>query len=143
MSDQSELQVDLHGSLQRAMTAAGPYPPEAFHFVREGLSFTADRAHGALEGEIDPMELDRHVSGQELCIGLRDYAIERYGYLAPTVFSHWNVRRTDDFGRIVFALIEGGLLSKTDDDTMEDFRGVFDFAEAFAEDQLRGRIGVG
>lgn len=114
-----------------------PYPVEAFNFVREGLSFTAERVHGHPE---ELSELDRHVSGQQLCLGLRDFAIERYGLLARSVFDHWNVHRTDDFGRIVFALVESGVLSKTDEDSLEDFRSVFDFDEAFNERELVERI---
>ena len=85
---------------------------------------------------------DRHISGQQLCLGLRDHAIERYGLMAPVVLEHWNVRRTEDFGRIVFAMIEGGLMSRTDEDTMEDFRSVFHFDEAFCTTELVSRIGA-
>ena len=56
------------------------------------------------------------------------------------VLSHWHVRRTEDFGRIVFAMIAEGLMSKTDDDTPEDFRAVYDFEEAFSSDQLSERL---
>jgi uncharacterized repeat protein (TIGR04138 family) len=120
------------------LNAAGPYPMEAFNFVREGLSYTSDAVH---QDPHDLPELDRHVSGQQLCLGLRDYAIDQYGLLAPVVLEHWNIRRTDDFGRIVFAMIDAGLMSKTDDDTIDDFRGVFDFQEAFSPDELVATIG--
>ena len=60
--------------------------------------------------------------------------------MAPVVLDHWNVRRTDYFGRIVFAMIEEGLMSKTADDTLDDFRAVYDFDEAFSSDQLLSRI---
>ncbi|MHC4990228.1 MAG: Minf_1886 family protein [Planctomycetota bacterium] len=118
---------------------AGPYPIEAFNFVREGLCYTAQHTHEDFE---DLPEADRHISGQQLCLGLRDYAIERYGLLAPTVLFHWHIRRTDDFGRIVFAMINAGLMTKTEDDHLEDFRGVYDFDEAFSEDELAARLGL-
>lgn len=114
-------------------SAAGPYPIEAFRFVSEGLHHTADRIHGGDEGL---HELDRHVSGQQLCLGLRDYAIGRYGLLAPVVLEHWHIHRTDDFGRIVFAMITHNMLSKTSDDSVEDFRAVYDFDEAFSTSEL-------
>ncbi|MHC4946933.1 MAG: Minf_1886 family protein [Planctomycetota bacterium] len=119
---------------------AGPYPIEAFHFVREGLSYTAERVHE--QPETLP-EVDRHISGQQLCLGLRDFAIDRYGLLAPTVLRHWRIDRTDDFGRIVFSMIEHGLMSKTDEDTLEDFRAVYDFDEAFSREELLSRITTG
>lgn len=121
----------------KLMDQAGPYPLEAYNFVREGLSFTVHNIHKNLE-ELD--ELERHVNGQQLCLGLRDFAIEQYGLLAPVVLNHWSVYRTDDFGRIVFAMIDAGLMSSTDRDTLDDFRAVYDFSEAFSEDQLLPRV---
>lgn len=132
MSTQQQ-QEDLRKILDRA----GPYPIEAFHFVREGLSYTARHIHGDPESLSDH---DRHVSGQQLCLGLRDFAIERYGLLAPVVLEHCNIRRTDDFGRIVFAMIDAGFMSKTASDSMEDFRAVFDFEEGFAQEELLAHL---
>jgi uncharacterized repeat protein (TIGR04138 family) len=78
----------------------------------------------------------RHVDGRQLCEGLRDFAIRRFGLLAPTVLRHWNIHRTDDFGRIVFSLIAGNKLKKTDEDRIEDFFGVYDFNRVFTEDAI-------
>lgn len=120
------------------LRSAGPYPMEAINFVREGLGFTVQMMHDDPEAL---QELERHVNGRELCLGLRDFAIQQYGLLAPSVLRHWRIHRTDDFGRIVFALIHAGVMSKTPDDTTEDFRGVYDFDEAFSRDELLARIG--
>lgn len=76
-------------------------------------------------------QLNRHVSGQELCWGLRDLAVKRWGLLAKTVLRQWRVKRTEDFGRIVFALIDEGRLRKQADDSIDDFKNVYDFDEAF------------
>ena len=115
----------------------GLYPAEAFHFVRDGLNRTSELVHGA-GGAGDA---DRHVSGQQLCLGLRDHAIERYGMLALSVLNGWNIHRTDDFGRIVFAMIDAGVFSKSHRDSIDDFRAVFDFQEAFSRDRLAQAIG--
>ena len=122
---------------RKILAAAGPYPIEAFNFVREGLSYTAQRVHGDLTSL---PEMDRHVSGQQLCLGLRDFAIERYGLLTPVVLEHWKIRRTEDFGRIVFSMVDAGLMSRTPDDNLDSFRGVFDFAEAFSPDELLAHV---
>ena len=114
-----------------------PYPIEAFAFVREGLSYAVHRVHQ--DPESLPEE-DRHISGQQLCMGLRDLAIEKYGLLAPVVLEHWRVGRTCDFGRIVFAMIDAGLMTKTSADTLEDFQAVYDFAEAFGRESLLAEI---
>jgi uncharacterized repeat protein (TIGR04138 family) len=105
---------------------AGPYPQEAFQFVRDGLGHAVKMIFG------DQPSGDRHVNGQQLCLGLRDYAIQRYGMLAQTVLARWGILSTEDFGRIVFAMIDAGLLRRSDDDSIEDFRAVYTFDEAFA-----------
>jgi len=72
-----------------------------------------------------------HVSGRELCEGLREYALKAFGRLARSVLTSWGIHRSDDIGEIVFNLIDAGLLRKTDEDRREDFHDVFDFEEAF------------
>ena len=115
-----------------------PYPVDAFFYVQRGLDYTVRQLHGDLDPleEADDDEDDlatssRHVSGQELCRGLRDFAIHEYGLLARTVLSRWNITSCRDFGEIVFAMVESGLMHKTDDDTLRDFLDVFDFSTAF------------
>jgi uncharacterized repeat protein (TIGR04138 family) len=73
----------------------------------------------------------RHVSGRELCHGCREYALEQYGLLARTVLQHWGVCGTGDFGRIVYHLVEVGLLVTRPDDREEDFHQVYSFEQAF------------
>lgn len=113
------------------------YPLDAFHFVRKGLDFTVQRVH------TDPEFLEdheRHVSGQDLSNGLRDYAIEQYGHLAKTVLERWRITRTEDFGQIVFAMVNGGLMQATDSDSIEDFDYVFDFDAEFNTDIPLDRV---
>lgn len=78
-----------------------------------------------------PDALNRHVTGQELCLALRDVAIERWGPLARVVLAHWGVHATSDFGKIVFALVDNQVLSKQPTDSIRDFDHVYDFREAF------------
>jgi uncharacterized repeat protein (TIGR04138 family) len=120
------------------LAKAGPYPLAAYAFVQEGLRFTVRRVQEdrAQDNGLGGMASSDHVSGQQLCVGLRDYAIEQYGMLARVVLEHWQIRRTDDFGRMVFAMIEAGSMSKTPQDCPEDFSGVFDFDEAFDREHV-------
>lgn len=115
------------------MDRAGGFSPHAFQFIRDGLSHTVSMVHGEdmASAVLDEEDESRHVGGRDLCMGLRDYAIRRYGLLAKTVLNQWGVRQTEDFGKIVFALVDAGLLRKTDEDTLDDFEGVFDFEEEF------------
>jgi len=114
-------------TLEQIVHDLGLYPIDAFEFVGEGLNFTVQRIHGRKK---DP-QASRHVTGQQLCEGLRQYALLRWGMLARTVLAKWGITRTEDFGRIVFAMVEGQFLAKTDEDSLDDFRNVYDFESAF------------
>jgi uncharacterized repeat protein (TIGR04138 family) len=116
-------------SLEEVVEEVGLYPREAFEFIQQGLSYTVQKLHGELK---DP-SASRHVSGRDLSEGLRQFALLQWGMLAGTVLRRWNIHRTDDFGRIVFAMVESGWMSKTDQDTIDDFRNIFDFRTAFEE----------
>jgi uncharacterized repeat protein (TIGR04138 family) len=85
----------------------------------------------ALQSVIQSLEEPRHISGRELTEGVRELAIGRYGLLAKAVLEHWGIHGTEDVGRVVFAMVEQGLLVKEDDDRPEDFQDLFDFEEAF------------
>ena len=105
-----------------------------------GLNLDADGELDAEEQEAQEMgttgddeELERHVSGQELCEAMRLYAHEQYGYMAKNVLNHWGLVSTSDFGEIVFNLIEIGQMRKTANDVRGDFDGVFDFDEGFQQ----------
>ncbi|MEM7754895.1 MAG: Minf_1886 family protein [Planctomycetota bacterium] len=119
--------------LKAILDEAGGYSPRAYEFLRDGLAHAVRNVHGEDTAQRLPLDDDesRHVNGQELCLALRDYAIERYGLMARLVLGRWNIHKTDDFGKIVFAMVDAGLMRKTDDDTLEDFQGVFDFDEDF------------
>lgn len=97
------------------------YPEDAYFFILRGLNFTVAR-----------LDKPRHVTGQELSEGMRFYAIEQFGPMAKDVLEHWGITRTEDFGNIVFNLIEVKLLAKTEGDSIDDFKGVYDFKKAFA-----------
>ena len=81
-----------------------------------------------------------HVSGQVLCESLRDLARERFGLMAPAVLKRWGIHGSVDFGKMVYLLIEHGLMRKTDEDSVEDFRDVFDLNRDFdTTDEIRLR----
>jgi uncharacterized repeat protein (TIGR04138 family) len=126
-------------SLKQIAIDAG-YSVDAFLFVQRGLDFTVRKTHGeqAARAVVDEYDDDespssRHVSGEQLCHGLRDFAKREYGLLARSVLARWHIHRSEDFGRIVFAMVDAGLMHKTDDDTIDNFIDVFSFEEAFAE----------
>lgn len=118
---------DYDTALREVVRRVGLYPIDAYLFVNDGVSHTVRKTHGRRTRRDQSM----HITGAQLCHGLRELAIQRWGLLAGTVLRRWGVTSTMDFGRIVFAMVENELMSKTEEDRIEDFRDVFDFDEAF------------
>jgi uncharacterized repeat protein (TIGR04138 family) len=102
----------------------------AYDFVRLGLDHTVKDLR---KKDSARAEKSRHVTGPELLLGLRAYALDQFGPLAKTVLNSWGVRRCRDFGDIVFNLIEYNVFSKTENDRREDFSDIFEFDEAFVK----------
>jgi uncharacterized repeat protein (TIGR04138 family) len=119
------------------------YAFEAYLFVFEALSYaqnvlgmgtdTPSEAVDQGNPQSDEEASERHVSGQELCEAIRQFALEQYGYMAKTVLNSWGVQKTGDFGEIVFNLIRIGQMRKTPRDRREDFEDVYDFDTALAQ----------
>ncbi|MCA9319382.1 MAG: hypothetical protein KDB53_01540 [Planctomycetes bacterium] len=101
----------------------GRYQREAYAFTLEAFNHTMEqRRRDGLVG---------HIDGADLCEGIRDFAERSFGYLTRTVFSQWGISQTRDFGEMVFAMVEAGLLSKQEGDTIDDFEDAYDFDEVF------------
>lgn len=129
------------------------YAWEAYVFVREALFYAQEvlEMGAAADEEVEPeaafaedaFERDdsegepgskrpeRHLTGQQLCHAIRNYATEQYGYMAQAVLNHWGVRNTGDFGEIVYNLIRIEEMKQSPTDRREDFDDVYDFEEAF------------
>ncbi len=114
-------------TLQDVVDDVGVYHLDGYRFVQDGLAFAVMQVHG----NGTDIRARGHVSGQQLAEGLRDFALQRWGMMAGVVLRRWGIISTMDFGRIVFAMIASGQLQKTDDDSVEDFRNVYDFRTAF------------
>jgi len=104
------------------------YDREAYSFVRDALDFTMKLRKKSKE---EPQS--RHISGQELLDGVRQFALKEFGPMVPTVFGYWGIQQCEDIGHIVFNLIKKEIFGKSDRDTLEDFKNGFDFREAFVE----------
>ena len=103
------------------------YDEMAYHFMREALDYTVKMLSKPVDGP------GRHVSGAELLEGTRQYALQEYGPMAKTVLNRWGIQKCEEFGEIVFNMVEKGLLGKTEEDRREDFTGGYDFDQAFCE----------
>ena len=96
------------------------YKPDAYEFVMQALHSTQAR-----------LKRRGHLQGGELLEGIRSLIIDQYGPMAGTVLRHWGVSSTLDFGHIVFNMVENRILSRTEEDSLEDFRDVYTFEDAF------------
>ena len=112
-------QGDFHSVVDEIYQQDNRYKPDAYEFVLEALYFTQKK-----------MKKAGHISGKELLEGIREFALQQYGPMAKTVFSYWGIKKTDDFGDIVFNMIGKKLLSQTELDTIEDFKAVYEFDKA-------------
>lgn len=113
--------------LEEIIARDNRYKPDAYEFLLQALWFTQKK-----------LVRTGHVSGKELLAGIRDFGLEQYGPMAKTVFAHWGVQATSDFGEMVFNMVEQGLMSKTDSDTREDFKDVYDFDKELDVFKVKG-----
>ncbi len=116
------------------LQADSRYQLDAYQFVRDALGFAQDEL-GMGQKHTDPVDEEppeeAHLTGQQLCEAIRQYAIKEYGLMAKIVLNRWGVQQTGDFGNIVYNLIQIGLMRKSDSDRREDFDNVYDFEDAF------------
>jgi uncharacterized repeat protein (TIGR04138 family) len=106
----------------RIRARGGRYNERAYLFLLGTIEFLQSR-----------LEVRRHVTAAELAWACRDFALQQYGLLAPVVLAHWGITRTEDLGRIVYTLVEVGLLVTQPGDHESDFNAVYEFADAFGE----------
>ncbi len=116
---------DVFQKVQKLIDNNPQYKLEAYGFILSALHFTMSK--------INP---PRHITGQEFCDGIRRYALDQFGPMARTVLEYWGIKGTIDFGHLVFALVEVGLMRKTEEDSLDDFKDVYDFNTAFDARQV-------
>jgi len=105
----------------------GRYSIDSYLFLFEALAFAQAK-----------FRKKTHVRGKELLEGIKELALERFGPMSKSVFEHWGVKATDDFGEIVFLLVKNGLLGKTSDDKKGDFHAIYSFDDVFVKDYKYG-----
>ena len=103
------------------------YQRDGYIFLRDALDFTTKQQKKTKGVSV------RHVTGPELLGGVRQYALKEFGPMVMTVFDSWGIRSCEDVGHMVFNLIGAGVFGKTEQDSIEDFKNVYDFEEAFVK----------
>ncbi|MFH1458567.1 MAG: Minf_1886 family protein [Candidatus Omnitrophota bacterium] len=115
-----ERRVNFYQAVEEICAADTRYKPDSYEFLMQALHFTQER-----------LNCKTHVSGRQLLEGIRKFVIEQYGPMAKTVLKHWGITRTEDFGNIVFNMVHERLLSRTEEDSIDDFKDVYDFEVVF------------
>ena len=124
-------------SLDQLVSQDPRYPVEAYVFVREALAFASDSMELGVAPDVAETEAapdqprERHLTGQELCEAIRQFAINQYGYMAKVVLQRWGITATGNFGDIVYNMIEMGVMKKSPQDRRTHFDNVYDFDHVF------------
>lgn len=121
---------DTWKKLQGVVNKDCRYSMQSYQFIFEALDYTASQLGKKYNSSI---EEERHVTGQELSEGIKQFAMEKFGYMTRIVLEQWGITKSDDFGQIVFNLVESGLMGKTETDSLDDFKELYDFYIEFDE----------
>lgn len=119
------LKLDFAAAVDLIVEKNPKFDRDAYFFLRDVLEHTAS------DGKKTREPRSRHVSGQELLEGVRKVALAQFGPMVPTVFDAWGLKRGEDFGEMVYSLIEAGFFRKSPQDSLEDFSGGYTFHDAF------------
>src|SRR3569623_1578631 len=118
-------QLNFEDVLAKIVEQNPRYHREAYVFLREALEFTQKSISRANKNQV------RHITGQELLNGICEYGLAVFGPMTITVLEEWGINSCEDFGHMVFLMIENNFLRKTDQDRPEDFKCGYNFDEAF------------
>lgn len=113
------MSIDFYQKLEEITEKDRRYQADAYEFVMQAIGFTQRK-----------LNREGHISGKELLEGIREFGLQQYGPLTKAVFERWGIKTTDDFGKIVFKMVENGLVRKTETDSQDDFKDVYHFNEA-------------
>ncbi|HTY45546.1 MAG TPA: Minf_1886 family protein [Patescibacteria group bacterium] len=122
------MSADFYRKVEGIIEKDPRYKADAYEFVMQALWFTQKK-----------LKVQADVSGRQLLEGIRDFALEQYGPMARAVLAHWGIKATADFGELVFNMVDVGLMGKTDRDSRDDFKEVYDFDQAFDVFKMRSR----
>lgn len=123
MDNFTELRKEVTGKVEAIRSRDRRYHADAYLFVID-----------AVESVLVELGSMRHISGRELCDGIRRLGGMRFGPMAKEVLNFWGIGVTEDIGNIVFNLVDAGLLLTTENDRIDDFIDVYDFDEVFERD---------
>lgn len=113
---------DFETTIERIFEMDGRYQEDAYDFIMDALAYTQKK-----------YKRKRHVSGEEMLEGVKDFSMKKFGPMTMAVLEHWGIKSTEDIGNIVFNLVENNVLSKTEEDTLDTFKNGYNFEEVFQQ----------
>jgi len=131
--------ADENFALHQLVSRDRRYPIDAYLFVQDALSFAADSMELSNQYQHDSEDFEsaeeHHLTGQQLCEAIREFALNQFGFMARIVLKNWGICSTSSFGDIVYNMIEIGLMKKSDKDKRSHFDDIYEFEAAF-DDQF-------
>lgn len=119
--------VGFYETVKRIMYKDRRYHFDSYAFVNDAVIYTVKK----FESQRSTGE-SKHVSGEELIVGVLEYATKMFGPLAYEVFCEWNIKDGISIGNVVFNMLEFGLLSKTEEDSIDDFNITTNFEKSLS-----------
>ena len=104
------MSTDFDAKIRELVKKDSRYAAEAYSFVSNAVTFTVSR-----------LPEHRHVNARELVLGLKDFAENQFGVLAPGVLESWGICTASDVGNLVYHLIDVQILSASPGDQRSDF----------------------
>ena len=98
------------------------YHTDAYEFVMEALNFAQKK-----------FKKNKHVNGRQFLEGIKELLMRKFGPMTIPVLDYWGVKKTEDFGNIVYNLEKHKVIAKDEDDQYETFKDVYDFQKVFDE----------
>lgn len=122
---------DFHEVVERIANKDPRFDKAAYYFLRQALEFTIKEI--TKKSDKNSSENVQHVVGHQLLEGIKTFALKQYGIMTLSILEHWGITQCADFGELVFNLVEYEIFGKTPQDSKDDFKDGYDFAEAFLE----------
>jgi len=96
------------------------YHADSYEFVMEALSFAQKK-----------FKRSKHVNGYEFLEGIKGLLMRKFGPMTLPVLDYWGIKKTDDFGNIVFNLEKYKIITRDRQGQYETFKDGYDFQEVF------------
>jgi uncharacterized repeat protein (TIGR04138 family) len=128
-----EAAADVYHYLRRQpyepIAASIGYPVDAVMFVRDALGWVKATGRPHAGGGL-------HATALDVCRGVREYAARYFNDEAEALdlLAEWRLRSSEDVGRVIYAMVDAGLLKTSPQDSPADFDGLFALEDLFTRE---------